>query len=418
MLNKEIISDARHDVSDSIRRNTRQGFIGCGGCNQICMTMNKQLGLAENLSDIGDLETAFRLASFIYLRSVGLASVADSSSGMLTDSAGWALQMLTSYAKEISGTDRKLCVALVRFAIKESQKKSFENWEECRYDYLNTVIPIVDGSTAEKFEEVLTRFCDMDEQSVCNDYNLERNRTIRYKLHRHMQGKEHTDSELYSNLDIDDCRIIAIDDMINSGDFNKAEKLCKEKIRDGSYYYANDLNDWENVLYKIYKAAGWYDKMIGQAEQLLLRGGIQYWSELKAIYEHEGNIKDKYSEMLELIKSCDNREVYRKLLQTEKEYRLLLLDLQDEPNEIFTYGELLAKEYPDEVYAMCAYVIRTRCEAARERRRYRQVCRLITKLIKWGGKLQAQELVLELEDTYKGRPALVDELEELHDSWF
>ena len=59
---------------------------------------------------------------------------------------------------------------------------------------------------------------------------------------------------------------------------------------------------------------------------------------------------------------------------------------------------------------ICYNLIRNNCAEAKDRREYKKVTSQIKQLIKWKGNEKAKILIEELKQTYKRRPALLDEL--------
>ena len=47
------------------------------------------------------------------------------------------------------------------------------------------------------------------------------------------------------------------------------------------HYHSSDPEDWNNVLYDIYKTANITEKQIAQAKKLLLMGNEKFWGVLK-----------------------------------------------------------------------------------------------------------------------------------------
>lgn len=91
---------------------------------------------------------------------------------------------------------------------------------------------------------------------------------VRYLLHRRLYGKENTQKELYQNILINELRIIAIKDAMEEKNYDEAEKLCLEKANAENtwHYRSGDPEDWNNMLYDIYKTANNREKQIAQAK--------------------------------------------------------------------------------------------------------------------------------------------------------
>ena len=72
--------------------------------------------------------------------------------------------------------------------------------------------------------------------------------------------------ETYQNISLNELRIIAIKDALEDKNYDEAEKLCLEKANaeDTWHYHSSDPEDWNNMLYDIYKKANNTEKQIAQ----------------------------------------------------------------------------------------------------------------------------------------------------------
>ena len=118
---------------------------------------------------------------------------------------------------------------------------------------------------------------------------------VRYFIHRHIYGEKNTQEELYQNIGIDELRIIAIKDAMKDKNYEEAEKLCLEKTNEEAWHYrSSDPEDWNNVLYDIYKTANNIEKQIAQL--IKWKGNDTAKSlieELKQIYPRKSALLDE-----------------------------------------------------------------------------------------------------------------------------
>ena len=238
---------------------------------------------------------------------------------------------------------------------------------------------------------------------------------VRYLLHRHLYGKKNTQKELYQNIAINELRIIAIKDAMEDKNYDEAEKLCLEKANaeETWHYHSSDPEDWNNVLYDIYKTANITEKQIAQAKKLLLMGNEKFWGVLKQIYNKCGVWNENYGSLLDELKDSKRTVCYRSILISENEKKRLLDDVMENPYDLFYYGKYLVKEYPEQVYELCYKEISESCAQAKDRREYKKITKNIAQLIKWKGNDTAKSLIEELMQRYPRKPALLDELEKV-----
>ena len=197
--------------------------------------------------------------------------------------------------------------------------------------------------------------------------------------------------------------------------YDEAEKFCLEKANaeETWHYHSSDPEDWNNVLYDIYKTANNTEKQIAQAKKLLLMGNEKFWDVLKQIYKEHGAWNENYESLLDELKNSKRTVCYRTVLISENEKKRLLDDVMENPYDLFYYGKYLVKDYPEQVYELCYKEISERCAQAKDRREYKKITKNIAQLIKWKGNDTAKSLIEELMQRYPRKPALLDELEKV-----
>lgn len=412
MCSIDLLEVIKDKIKRSINNNKFHGFIGYNGCDNICMDMDEVLFQAEELLQSGDAMTALKIAIYITLSGAKLASCSDSSSGMLTNTVNFSLIVIEKCAFMIADSNEEEKKQALSIIIRESKKKPFDDWSDWRYELLKKSIMLIDDKSAKSLEKALNEFLKKEEQKEYNDTDLMENKLIRYLLHRHIDGKDAVREELYRNIKIDKFCMIAVNDAIDDEDYAEAEKLCAEKAISNAWRYsASNPDDWNTKLYGLYELTHEKEKQIAQAKKILSFGDTSYWKKLKSIYTKDGSWTEQYPLLLEELKNNRNHGCYLHILKQEKELELLLNEMNENPKEIFIYGDALVKNYPVEVYNLCAQKIKRECSMAKNRREYKDVCKLISQLKKWGGKVEAKNRIQYLMEKYPRRSALLDELE-------
>lgn len=144
-------------------------------------------------------------------------------------------------------------------------------------------------------------------------------------------------------------------DAMEEKNYDEAEKLCLEKANAENtwHYRSGDPEDWNNMLYDIYKIANNTEKQIAQAKKLLLMGNGKFWEVLKQIYKECGAWNENYESLLDELKDSKRTVCYRSVLISENEKKRLLEDVMENPYDLFYYGKYLVKEYPEQIYELC-----------------------------------------------------------------
>ena len=415
MLAEDLIPVVKNTISASIKCNTIKGYIGWTSCNNICMDIHDCIETCEESFVVEEYLLVLETATYILVSGIKLASNADSSSGMLTDVIMRTYELIGRCTEEIAKLDKQMRDTALGMLIKEANKKVFDGWINWRYDLLKYGICLCDDKNAYRLEKTLDGFLADIEEDCFPEYRRNEDMIARYLLHRHLYGRENTKDELHEHIYISELRIIAIKDAIEEGNFKEAEKLCMENsnVDDDWRYSRNDPEDWNNILYDIYVAAGDTDKQIEQARKLLLFGNEKFWETLRQLYKKAEAWKEKYPELLDELKSSGKSVCYRSVLIAENEKQRLLDDLTEKPYNLFDYAEYLVMDYPEQIYSLCYRVIIDNCAQARDRREYKKVTKQISQLIKWNGDNTARKLIAELKQTYPRKPALIEELEKV-----
>ena len=180
----------------------------------------------------------------------------------LFNSWGYTIDDAKWLQKEIEKQDKQMRDQALALIIKEAKKKVFDGWTDWCYDLLKCGICLCDEKSAKKLEKTLDRLLEDTQEDYFPEYKKEKDLIVRYHIHRHLYGKKHTKDELYQNISIDELRIIAIKDAMEGKNYDEAEKLCLEKANEEEswHYRSSDPEDWNNMLYDIYKTANNYKK--------------------------------------------------------------------------------------------------------------------------------------------------------------
>ena len=87
--------------------------------------------------------------------------------------------------------------------------------------------------------------------------------------------------------------------------------------------------------------------------------------------------------------------------------------VRENPQSIESYAGILKGKFKDEVIEIYQAYIKGAAGAARNRRDYQGVCRIIKQYNKIAGKKNQDTIIQELGAFYKKKPAFVDELSKI-----
>ncbi len=238
-------------------------------------------------------------------------------------------------------------------------------------------------------------------QSIGLDFYLNYIRT--YK------GESEYVKYLSSHLGVDRVRFLMVRYDLEHDDFEKAETLCLERLKNEQYPYSR--RQWLEQLYEVYETARNTGKMAKTAKRLLLEGEEKYYDILKNLLVQTEAWEEAYEPLMnELLRKLPDHLLFDILLK-EKEYRILLDRIETTSgNAIFRYGAKIAEEYPEEVSMIYRAKIEEMAEQAGDRKSYQEICRHLKELVKFGGTDSLRGMIADFRLRYKRRPAFMEEL--------
>jgi len=401
-------------IRETIRANTHRGYIAEDGCDNICADLDDALDKARRRLQRGQWGRALDITQFVLVTGMKLAEEADSSSGSLSWTIDAALETVglaaSGYAE--SGGDKE---DWVKGLLETALGSVFDGWDQWRYELLRQATVLADSQNEGEFYDALTRLSDRRWESFQDGPGYdEQDKLIRYHIICSAHGVKEARAYLERNLDVDEFRLILVREYIEEGDHANAERLCRERI--GKEAPAEPWyrpSQWQYLLYEVYQDWGQREKQIEQARRLALMGDQDFYQTAKDLLAEDGRWMQEYPRFLAELKAGRPAREYMEVLAQENETALLMEQVRLVPEAVFRYGSMLAPQYGEEVYSLCAGVIRQTAKRVQNRKDYKGLCDLLRLLVNFGGKTEAQMLIGELREAYPRRPALWDELEKV-----
>ncbi len=263
----------RELVKESIRANTRRGFIDESGCDDICADLDDALDKARRRTQRGQWSQALEITQFVLMTGMKLASGADSSSGSLGWTIDAALDTVELAANGLaeSGNDRTKWATRL---LKTARNPVFDGWSEWRYALLRRTAVLANEQNEGEFYETLSLLSDRRWEAFKDAPRYDnQDQIVRYYVIRYAHGQREARAYLERNLAIDEFQLLLIRDYMEEGDYVSAERLCRERLEkeepEKSWYRPSR---WQYQLYEVYRDAGQREKQIQQARNLALMG--------------------------------------------------------------------------------------------------------------------------------------------------
>ena len=394
------LSEIREWITTTLRRNSDRGSLPYRGCDQVCMEMFSILEEAEQLQD---QKLAFDIRMLILLRMMKIISYADTSSGMATDVIQTCFANIEELCQNADEIHHKYFFDTI---IKGAKNKVFQGWGDDSYELLKSAVYFV--CNKKQAQKITDTFPLLGTSYNGNPYPEQL--LITLAMIERLDGTEAADQYMMEHIDVPEMRMHAVEKALESKHYLRVEALCREAIKGNIRGHYGRRSPWAYYLERLYTETAQQEKLLEMIRFILLERDTSYFQKLKDMYVAQ-NVWEEMREPLwqELSKVLAPHE-FAALLAEEDEVQKLLDVVRQHPDLVFHYGKQLAVTFPVETYAMFEACIITEAQAATDRRKYRQVCRMIKDFAAAGAKGRALELVDRLAVMYPRRPAMLEEL--------
>ncbi|MFD1175399.1 hypothetical protein ACFQ3W_03680 [Paenibacillus puldeungensis] len=360
--------------------------------------------IIESAEALSDPVMTFDILIMVFKEAVKLISHADDSSGAL----GEVVRSCTSVIQQLCQSEDEANQSyFFETIIKTAKLKTLKDWPDFGYQLMEAVVFLVhhDKQVQRVFEvfETLGRLYDGSK------YPEEH--VITYKLLKQLKGREVADDYLMEHIDVDRLRVIAVEDAFLEESYEKAEKLCIQALH--KEYSFQRRSKWANYLERIYTETANQEKLTEIVYYILVQGHPSYYSKLQGLYEAAGVWEQKKEPMLlDLSKKLLSND-YASVLDRAGETEKLLELLSENKHLIEYYGKKVARKYPEKTYSIYEEYIISQTGEATERRKYKEVCKLLKNYFDAGAHQSSLQLIDRLCGMYPRRPAMLDEFGKL-----
>ncbi|MBO5180497.1 MAG: hypothetical protein J6B92_01235 [Paraprevotella sp.] len=307
-------------------------------------------------------------------------------------------------------------LALTRF--NEKNLKGWDWW----WDWIEMSIQLADTSDKQKrIVETLDAIkTDGDEWSARHDAQTAQ----KYKLE--IMSKQGTPKEqrkfMYDNVGNPDFRKKLLQMAWDEANYDEVLRLAKEGVTHDTEW-AGLVSEWHKWEYQVYCHIGDKDNTLRLARHFFFNGGR--WGDREFMVE---NMYLKIKTLVPLNQWSDYAEtLISESVSKRDDGRLLFIYTQEKMWERFM--EYLRKNpsayniddspqevkdlYRNEIIQLYSTSVRKFFQHASDRNSYREGVGLLRNLIKYGGRLEADKIIIEQKSRTPRRPALIDELSKL-----
>ena len=235
-------------------------------------------------------------------------------------------------------------------------------------------------------------------------------RTVQLKIIRKIEGSKAANDFIKEYLHFPKIREIAYEVAMQEKDFARAETLCIDILVDEKQKSSYRISPWYHKLYVAYEGINDHDKLINLAEEITFSGDSSYYERLKQLHLKSSTWEAYYPTFLKKCKEELPSSCYMRILAKEDELKLLLEEVRKSPSSIYSYGELLAKDFRRDVEELFVKALTELAMKARKRKEYQSVRNTINHFTNAGFPTEAEQLIEDFKIKFANRPAFVDEL--------
>jgi len=347
---------------------------------------------------------------------VPVVSYADDSDGIIGGSIIRALDILDKLA--VNELPEDVRNDLFGKALKESQHKRYDGWDEWALRLIDIAVHIHRGNREfGLIEKALDHMVQRNaERDYFSSYTLETAMVLKYGLYSRAGLTDDAETILNSNINMPAFRRLALNRYYDTGDLESCEALARAGVEfDEKSRLPGLVYEWKLWLLKIAQKKGDTELVRTRSKELFIgECKIEFYRIYKKTFSEEEwagelnslieNMATPRGQSYPMIQSIGQIYVDEGLIER------LLEHVKKYPDIINEYYRYLLRDYPEDVYDIFAHKILDLASRKTDRSGYREIKRRLVHLKKIGGNKKVTELVEVLKEQYPRRPALHDEL--------
>lgn len=392
----------------------RKGYIDYYEARNAGKEVYQMVQNAEQLLSSGNTESAMYMAMAILEEMTKALDYSDDSNADIGTSVESSISILHAISElELPEKIRRY---LFEYCIKSYKKKIFVGWHW--HSSMLTIAVEVQSSDEEVkqiyelLDTIKPKRDDLDW-----DWDYRQAQRIRLGLIRKTEGDEQAEKYMEENVSNHDFRKAVIEKAIENKDFDKAISLCQQGIMAHKGRLHGLVNDWKQLLMKVYQKQKDDDKVLELSRTLFLENHMDrkpYFDVLKKSIDKDqwnGYVDGLIEEIKSKSRWGDPTTVAQIYIWEERWPDLLAIVQKNVSlHAIDVYSHYLVKEFPSEVAELYQMAILKDMKVNVGRNHYQNACRYLRRMIKMGERDKANFVIDELRRLYPKRKALIEEL--------
>jgi len=424
VLKKQILFDLSQDGDDDLVSNAvalmrscidrfsdRFGFVHYDSTWDAVRGADQTLDKALQVKVNGQQVLAVKLTLTVMREMLDLINQADDSAGCIGRVIDDAVNLLNDITGDEALGDHEK-EEIFEMLINEADYKPYTEWLDWQLDLLKCGSNLVEKEgLRKKLEQKLSTLMVANAEDNWSDkYYEEKVKLIQYYLIKQYAGKKQAKQFMHNNLQHSGFREMAIERAFKKQDYECVIELSLEgEKQDASL--PGLVRKWREYRYQAYQMAHKTEEQKELAVEFILDGSISHYENLKKSFSQQEWLAF-YPQIIALLedRGTNRQGIYTSILVAEGEKQKLLEHVQSNPARVVAFYEELLPQFEDEVLRLFVQHIEEMAVNSSDRVGYKNVCQVIRRLKKIGGRKQAAAVKEKLLQIYKRRPAFCDEL--------
>jgi hypothetical protein len=391
----------------------RYGYLDYSAARKVGKAMYELSQLADKAVHAGNYREAMYMGCAILEEMTIAIAHGDDSSGDLGGGIEAGRDILFRVAEDCA--DKAVRRELLDYALNAYQKELFNGWD-WHFQMLDLAIELIED---EKDKTIIGELIDRIKPTGDKwDYDYDRARSMKLELIRKTEGEAEVNRYLEANTDNNNFRRQLILAAIKEKNYSKAISVAQAGIVADQKDKPGLVDEWKWHLLNVYQLQGDTANIILQARDLFLNTGRFSPQEMFQIlkkYVATDEWKHFFEQLVMDRKKSERWVRFHSIadmyIWEEQWENLLILLIANKSLDNILYAEkYLANLYAEQLVGFYYNAIEDYLKQSVGREYYKTACKYIRRMIKLGGRDEADHLIAELRKLYPQRRALMEEL--------
>ena len=406
-LGQDLVNAKRWIRSVVNKYTTGEGFISYRETGRFTRELGECL---IQIEECANASVALDLAFLLLEETIGAFQYADDSDGDIGFLVEETLDAVESTFMEAVTLEPEQSENLFEKLLKQCDRPIFNGWEGYRIALLRICTQFADQK---EYREILRQKIEsmIDEKDTEHHrryINEELLQLIFEMIQRYGTQKE-AEKFVHKQLHYTAFREWSIHRNMAEKNYDQVIQLALAGEKQDKAY-PGLVSKWKQFRYVAYKELSLKEEQQVLAKELFMSGDFEYYEELKALVKNHTQFYAHLKQELQKETGWKARNLLKRLIEEENDIAEMMELVRETPKLVEQYASELVVPFKDEIQEIYAKYIKMAAHAASDRRRYQDVCRIIRRYEKVAGENLRDELVNELKDIYKRKPAFLDEL--------